>query len=107
MIDGFKAERDNRIDVVKGVCIVLMVWGHLPQMGTQAPLLENLVIWIYTFHMPVFVLITGYLFGKKQGEGREFGMVLNRMLKPYLFGAVVSMFILGGCTTRSWHYYGT
>lgn len=87
--------RDRRIDFVKGVCILLLVWGHLPRMGTFHDVLENIVIWIYTFHVPIFVLISGYLFGNKVGTWCEMKLVVKRMGKPYFVMAIVSTILYG------------
>ena len=59
--------RDLTIDSLKGFLILLVIFGHL--LGSLK-CLENKecqAIWnfIYTFHMPLFVLISGY-FSNKQ-----------------------------------------
>lgn len=51
-------KRDLTIDFIKGICIILMVIGH-----SGAP--EWLFYIIYSFHMPVFFLVSGYLFKPK------------------------------------------
>ena len=58
---------DNRsfIDFLRGIAIFLMLWGHCVQYccGGQFDFFENAVFkFIYTFHMPLFMLISGYLF---------------------------------------------
>lgn len=88
---GFTAMRDGRLDVIKGIMICLVVWGHLPRLGMCKDGLETVVWWIYQFHMPIFVLITGYLFGKREGTAHELVVVLGRMLKPYFFAAILSV----------------
>ena len=45
--------RNNRIDVMKGIAIILMVMGHSGFYFTS---------FIYLFHMAVFFMISGYLF---------------------------------------------
>lgn len=52
--------RDKNIDAAKGMAIVLVVMGHV---CTGIP---GLVKWIYSFHMPLFFLISGYL---QEGKG--------------------------------------
>ena len=49
-------------DTLKGILIILVVFGHC---GTA--LGDKLISSIYIFHMPLFVLISGY-FSKKQVE---------------------------------------
>lgn len=51
-------ERDNRIDALKGVLITLVVLGHCLLWGGQKSSVAN---WIYLFHMPFFVFLSGYL----------------------------------------------
>lgn len=51
-------ERDNRIDALKGVLISLVVLGHCLLRGGQKSSVAN---WIYLFHMPFFVFLSGYL----------------------------------------------
>ncbi|MDO4744065.1 MAG: acyltransferase family protein, partial [Clostridia bacterium] len=61
-----KMKRNNFIDIAKGVAIFLMLWGHCIQIcviGSGIDFFENSVFkTIYSFHMPLFMLISGYLF---------------------------------------------
>ena len=50
--------RMDEIDYLKCVCILLMVVFHLAYIGDKYPYAKLVV---YTFHMPVFLLISGYL----------------------------------------------
>lgn len=47
--------RNEKIDAIKGICIILMVIGH-----SGCP--DLLRSFIYCFHMPCFFLVSGYLF---------------------------------------------
>lgn len=52
-------------DLVKGTAIFLMLWGHCIQfcaLGEVTYLEDAVFRTIYSFHMPVFMLISGYLF---------------------------------------------
>ncbi|WP_426638635.1 acyltransferase family protein [Priestia aryabhattai] len=55
------AKRDAYFDNVKFILIVLVVFGHLltPFINDEQ-WLRTLYIFIYTFHMPAFILISGY-----------------------------------------------
>lgn len=53
--------RDNRIDSIKGVLIILVIIGHLMGRCGTGMINEILIKFIYTFHMPLFILISGYL----------------------------------------------
>lgn len=68
--------RNLTIDIVKGAAAILLVWGHFIQLsmwGTEL-FFENKVFIIYSFHMSLFALISGYLFGNslKKRNLREF-----------------------------------
>lgn len=59
--------RNLYLDVAKGIAIILVVFGHNIQYGSfecnNEDFFENpLFIAIYSFHMPLFMLISGYLF---------------------------------------------
>ena len=65
-------------DVLKGILIYLVVLGHFVQYGTtgdfwQHPLFRG----IYIFHMPLFILVSGY-FGVHT-LSRPWGMFLRKM----------------------------
>ncbi|MGN2246740.1 acyltransferase family protein [Frateuria sp. GZRR35] len=64
--------RDTRIDNAKFLLIFFVVFGHcLEQIRYQAAFLEALYQFIYLFHMPAFIYLSGMLsraeFGAKQG----------------------------------------
>lgn len=62
---GHLKERDYTIDSIKGFAILLVVWGHSIQFIKKDGLsfFENgMFIIIYSFHMPLFMMISGYLF---------------------------------------------
>lgn len=69
--------------------ILLVVIGHSGFSG-QAGWYTNLWTWIYTFHMPMFFSVSGYLWAlgiEKKGE-QQFGKTITgkakRLLLPYL-----------------------
>lgn len=58
-------KRNNKIDLLKGVSIFLVVWGHAIQYANNGEFdffLNPIFIFIYTFHMPLFMFISGFLF---------------------------------------------
>lgn len=59
-------QRNLLADMIRGVAIFLMLWGHCVQYcvaGTELDFFENSVFrFIYSFHMPLFMLISGYFF---------------------------------------------
>ena len=60
-------DRFHYIDLAKGIGIILVVWGH-----TQFPAGR----YIYSFHMPLFFFISGYLFSIKRNK-----IFLNKMIR--------------------------
>lgn len=61
--------RNGTLDTLKGIAIILVIFAHCIQFGSGSNYLEsksfydNVVFkFIYSFHMPLFMLISGYLF---------------------------------------------
>ncbi|MDB6134144.1 MAG: hypothetical protein JWM59_2387 [Verrucomicrobiales bacterium] len=76
-------------DFVKGLAIVLMVYGHLDHAGSLVVQQKAAVKWVYSFHMPLFLLISGFLF-KLRSEGKILiGNVVSKILRPYLIFAAL------------------
>ena len=51
--------RNKNIDLIKGILVLLVIIGHV----LKGSLSENLARYIiYSFHMPLFIAIAGYLF---------------------------------------------
>lgn len=54
--------RDNRIDSIKGLLIILVVMGHVITACDNVNFYNHAVMGlIYIFHMPLFILISGYM----------------------------------------------
>lgn len=63
------SNRNQVLDIAKGLLIILVVFGHSIQYGfggaycDTEQFYDNILFrCIYTFHMPLFMLISGYLF---------------------------------------------
>ncbi len=74
------------VDYAKAVAIWLVVYGH---SGASGPAVD---VWIHSFHMPVFFLISGFLLGKSSLE-LPFGSFLLKNFKAlmvpyYIFAAI-------------------
>ena len=72
--------RIHQLDFLKCVCIVLMVIFHLVFIGDKYPYAKDIV---YTFHMPVFLLISGYL-AHTQRTAKQFFRSQWWIFIPYL-----------------------
>ncbi len=54
--------RDNRIDSIKGLLIILVILGHtIIGLDNENIINHGVMGLIYIFHMPLFILISGYL----------------------------------------------
>ncbi len=57
--------RDRYFDFIRGIAVIFVLWGHCIQYGMVAAgdFFENPIFKaIYSFHMPLFMLVSGYLF---------------------------------------------
>ena len=54
--------RDYRIDSLKGLLIILVIMGHIITTFDNQNVVNHAVMGlIYSFHMPLFILVSGYL----------------------------------------------
>jgi fucose 4-O-acetylase-like acetyltransferase len=85
-------ERDYGIDWLKAFAIVLMVIGHAIQYSLVTDYDSNLIFrFIYSFHMPLFIFISGYL----AHTGHKKGFLWKRvrlLLVPFLIWMVLYAF---------------
>ena len=61
-------KRSPYLDIIKAILIILVIIGHSIQYGSGSTYLEKqlffnnyLFKFIYSFHMPLFIMISGYL----------------------------------------------
>lgn len=75
------ANRIKELDYLKAVLIVLMIVFHLVYISEKYPYAKNVV---YTFHMPAFLIISGYLVNTLKKTSIFFRDMLWIFI-PYLF----------------------
>lgn len=73
--------RINWIDMARGYGIILVIIGHL--------YIFKISSWIYSFHMPLFFLLSGYLFRRSEKFSKYFVKKLNGLIKPYVFLSLI------------------
>ena len=74
-------KRDYQIDNIKGLLILLVVFGHsLELVRINSGVANFMYIFIYTFHMPVFVFYAGYL-SKNYKKGANMAFELNPQIR--------------------------
>lgn len=77
-------ERNAFLDNAKVLLIFLVVFGHLLQpFIEQSTNINTLYLWIYTFHMPAFILLSGF-FAKGSGNIKYIMKLAKKLLIPYL-----------------------
>ena len=86
MTNSNKRIRESWLDVVKGIGILLMVIGHANAPGVIRH-------WIYGFHMPLFFIITGYLYDEQKWKSRGFKALIKSRAKAYLIPYVIFFLI--------------
>lgn len=87
--------RDRSLDLGKGLAILFVYLGHCIlyhpiKMVDMAPWLHVLDRLILSFNMPMFFIISGYLFSKTKKDTAELykGKTM-RILVPYLFTMLI------------------
>ncbi|MEX5937103.1 acyltransferase family protein [Mammaliicoccus sciuri] len=77
-------ERDHYFDNARFFLIVLVVFGHLTRSYVnESHIFKALYMFIYSFHMPAFVLISGF-FAKGVGKPGYIKKITIKLLLPYL-----------------------
>ena len=90
--------RNQYVDSLKGLCIFLVIFGHCLQYGSGAVFLSDGEYWdnlgmkfIYSFHMPLFMAISGYLFAfslSKYGPVEVCKRRIIKLIKPIMLWAL-------------------
>lgn len=114
--------RNITIDLIKGVAVILVIWGHFIQFstaGTYDFFGDFVFKLIYSFHMPLFAMISGYLFYnslKKRTLKQAIASRIKGLLWPILlwgtirYGMDIILQIMDGqfgLTVSDWWYYIT
>ena len=73
-------QRINELDFLKGFLIILVISFHLVYIGDTHPYAKQIV---YTFHMPGFLLISGYLINVNK-RWKDFLKTMLHYAIPYL-----------------------
>ncbi len=78
-------ERYDYIDIAKGLGILMVVWAHIMITGFTHQL-------FYSFHMPLFFLLSGMLFQREKYHslGTFFVRRAKRLLVPYVIYSILT-----------------
>lgn len=92
--------RLTTFDIAKGIGIVLVVLGHalrgLENAGISVPYYESLDQVIYSFHMPLFFVISGYFISKSVAKKPASTLIkskIHTLMYPYLVWMLIQGFI--------------
>jgi fucose 4-O-acetylase-like acetyltransferase len=101
-MNSSRSGRERHIDALKGAGILLVVFGHLiEQPSAHSVLLQALYIGVYSFHMPLFVFLSG-IFARETLKGRDY----QKIAWTLFFPLVVFQFIyLGVGQLTDWYSY--
>lgn len=82
--------REYLFDNLKAILIILVVWGHLlASMRAESDVIKGIYFFIFFFHMPAMVFISGY-FSKNLDKIRNNAVVT--LLIPYLILNLIDYF---------------
>jgi fucose 4-O-acetylase-like acetyltransferase len=77
-------ERVAYLDNARYWVMLLVVIGHsLTQFGSMDSA-RAVYVWIYAFHMPFFILISGYTARRYMGDARQVRRIVSTLVVPYL-----------------------
>lgn len=96
----YTKKRNLFLDLAKAFAIILVVFGHCIQFGSgenylkESLFFENICFkYIYSFHMPLFMLISGYLFafGINKPTKEILANKFKSLIIPILTWALISL----------------
>lgn len=88
------------LNIVKGIAILLMLWGHGIQYCAKDSFVvfeDNVFQFIYSFHMPLFMLVSGYLFCFSFQKRDLKPLLVHRaqsMLQPIVFANMLNILLM-------------
>lgn len=82
-----KADRLVYIDIAKGIGIICVIIGHMNNAGVNRV--------VFSFHMPLFFLISGYFLSSKLSPKEVLNKRLKQLLRPYIYTCIALVFMTG------------
>ena len=95
-----KKKRITYLDIAKGMGMVLVLVGHLQNdtIFSFSPHILTLCSWIFSFHLPLFFILSGMLMCiKKDNEKDLTGFIKKRffsIMVPYFWFSLIYMGIV-------------
>ena len=102
-------KRNDFLDILKGILIISVVFGHALQYGSGSLFLQSELYWehplmrlIYSVHMPLFMAIAGYLTCFSLQRHPALTYITRRWIKlfPPILTWSVLLLLMRGCVTK-------
>ena len=77
-------ERVAYLDNARYWVMLLVVIGHSLTQYVDMDSARAVYVWIYSFHMPFFILISGYTARRYMGDARQVQRIVSTLVVPYL-----------------------
>lgn len=77
-------KRITYLDSLKAILILLVILGHAVQFNTEEYETNPLFQFIYSFHMPLFLFISGYLTCRGSFKRWNIGKRALQLLLPFV-----------------------
>ncbi len=77
-------ERVAYLDNARYWVMLLVVIGHSLTQFVAMDSARAVYVWIYSFHMPFFILISGYTARRYMGDARQVRRIVSTLVVPYL-----------------------
>lgn len=90
MLNKFGGGKFNWLDLARILAITCVIYGHLHPFVNESDILVRK--YIYSFHMPIFFMISGFLFGEKiiDDKIKYIKVISKKLLIPYfLYNAYI------------------
>lgn len=87
-------------DIAKGIGILLVLIGHLQNdtIFSYSPYILSLCSWIFSFHIPLFFMISGMLIAFKKEEEKDLKETVRRKFRsimiPYFWFSLIYILIV-------------
>jgi fucose 4-O-acetylase-like acetyltransferase len=76
--------RDPFFDNAKFVAIVLVVAGHAIESLRDVPIARSVYLFLYMFHMPVFIIVAGYFSKGFPSSSDKVRKLITQLLVPFV-----------------------
>ena len=87
-----RGRRSLRLDNLRGVLIMIVVIGHFLLPLERTRLVTGLIYSIYVFHMPCFMIVSGYLAKSVYRDGRfRWGKVVQLLWLYFIYEIIVNI----------------